>query len=63
MPHAPARFTVEARIAPHPTGKESMDLFSPVDLGSLHLANRLVMAPLTRVRAGEDGVPTALIAE
>ena len=40
-----------------------MDLFSPVDLGSLHLANRLVMAPLTRVRAGEDGVPTELIAE
>ena len=40
-----------------------MDLFSPVDFGSLHLANRLVMAPLTRVRAGEDGVPTDLIVE
>jgi len=40
-----------------------MDLFSPVEFGSLHLQNRLVMAPLTRVRAGEDGVPTELIAE
>ncbi|GAB2456972.1 2,4-dienoyl-CoA reductase-like NADH-dependent reductase (Old Yellow Enzyme family) [Conyzicola lurida] len=40
-----------------------MDLFTPVDFGSLHLANRLVMAPLTRVRAGEDGVPTDLITE
>ena len=40
-----------------------MDLFTPVEFGSLRLANRLVMAPLTRVRAGDDGVPTALIAE
>jgi N-ethylmaleimide reductase len=63
MPRTAVGFTVEAQSAPHPTGKEPMDLFSPVDFGSLHLANRLVMAPLTRVRAGEDGVPTALIAE
>ena len=40
-----------------------MDLFTPVDFGAMHLANRLVMAPLTRVRAGEDGVPTDLIVE
>ncbi len=40
-----------------------MDLFSPVSLGDLHLANRIVMAPLTRVRSGEDGVPTELVAE
>ena len=40
-----------------------MDLFTPVDLGALRLANRLVMAPLTRVRAGDSGVPNALIAE
>ena len=36
-----------------------MDLFSPIFLGDLHLANRVVMAPLTRVRSGADGVPTA----
>ncbi|GAA2753616.1 alkene reductase [Amnibacterium kyonggiense] len=40
-----------------------MDLFSPIELGDLHLANRVVMAPLTRVRSGADGVPTRLVAE
>ncbi|MEX2291475.1 MAG: alkene reductase [Mycobacteriales bacterium] len=34
-------------------------LFSPYRLGDLVLANRLVMAPMTRNRAGADGVPTA----
>jgi 2,4-dienoyl-CoA reductase-like NADH-dependent reductase (Old Yellow Enzyme family) len=40
-----------------------LDLFSPIDFGSLHLENRVVMAPLTRLRSGEDGVPGALVAE
>lgn len=35
----------------------SKDLFSPVLLGSISLKNRIVMAPLTRNRAGEGGVP------
>ena len=39
------------------------DLFSPVTIGSLELRNRLVMAPLTRVRSGADGVPGPLVAE
>jgi N-ethylmaleimide reductase len=39
------------------------DLFQPVRLGPYHLANRIVMAPLTRSRAGADGVPNALMAE
>ncbi|MEI2276738.1 alkene reductase [Paenarthrobacter ilicis] len=38
-------------------------LFSPLALGELELSNRLVMAPLTRLRAGDKGVPGALIAE
>jgi N-ethylmaleimide reductase len=38
-------------------------LFSPLSLGSLTLPNRLVMAPLTRARAGRSHVPNALIAE
>ncbi len=33
------------------------DLFSPATLGSISLKNRIVMAPLTRNRAGEGGVP------
>ncbi len=37
-------------------------LFDPVTAGDLHLANRIVMAPLTRNRA-PDAVPTALMAE
>ncbi len=36
------------------------DLFEPVTLGDIALANRIVMAPLTRARACEDGVPTDL---
>ena len=36
------------------------DLFSPVQLGSIALKNRIVMAPLTRNRAGENGVPNDL---
>jgi N-ethylmaleimide reductase len=39
------------------------DLFQPVRLGPYRLANRIVMAPLTRSRATEDGTPTALMAE
>jgi N-ethylmaleimide reductase len=38
-------------------------LFSPFKLGDLELANRLVMAPMTRNRAGEGNAPTALNAE
>lgn len=37
-------------------------LFSPARLGPLALPNRLVMAPLTRNRAGADGVPGELMA-
>ncbi|MFE0578806.1 alkene reductase [Streptomyces sp. NPDC058874] len=37
-------------------------LFAPARLGGLELPNRLVMAPLTRNRAGADGVPGALMA-
>lgn len=40
-----------------------MDLFSPVTLGALTLRNRIVMAPMTRSRAGSDAVPNALMAE
>jgi N-ethylmaleimide reductase len=39
----------------------SADLFAPGQLGDLTLANRLVMAPMTRNRAGEDGVVPAMM--
>ncbi|TFV86283.1 alkene reductase [Blastococcus sp. CT_GayMR16] len=40
-----------------------MDLFAPVSLGDLQLANRVVMAPLTRLRSGDAGVPGELVAD
>lgn len=40
-----------------------MDLFSPVRLGDLELANRIAMAPLTRLRSSADGVPGDLNVE
>ncbi|MDI3405137.1 alkene reductase [Streptomyces cavernicola] len=39
-----------------------MSLFEPVRHGRLDLPNRLVMAPMTRSRAGLDGVPTPSMA-
>lgn len=39
------------------------DLFSPLQAGELALPNRIVMAPLTRCRADDDHVPTAIMAE
>lgn len=38
-------------------------LFSPYRMASIDLPNRIVMAPLTRDRAGPGNVPTALMAE
>ena len=40
-----------------------IDLFTPVRVGSLELPNRLVMAPMTRSRAGDGTAPTALMTE
>ncbi|HHP7230830.1 MAG TPA: alkene reductase [Xenococcaceae cyanobacterium] len=39
------------------------DLFSPFQLGSLSLPNRIVMAPLTRMRAGVGNVPQPMNAQ
>jgi N-ethylmaleimide reductase len=40
-----------------------MKLLSPVSLGALSLKNRVVMAPLTRMRAGAEDVPGDLAAQ
>ncbi|MEO7343755.1 MAG: alkene reductase [Methylotenera sp.] len=37
--------------------KHTLDLFSPTNLGAISLKNRMVMAPLTRNRAAEGGIP------
>ena len=38
-------------------------LTDPIDLGSIHAANRMLMAPLTRGRATRDAVPTPIMAD
>ncbi|QEV21859.1 alkene reductase [Streptomyces alboniger] len=49
-----------SELSPDPS---EASLFSPVSLGKIALANRIVMAPLTRVRAGSSGIPGELMAE
>jgi N-ethylmaleimide reductase len=39
------------------------NLFTPYDLNGLRLPNRIVMAPMTRTRAMENGVPTELMVD
>ena len=39
------------------------DIFSPVTLGDIALANRIVMAPMTRDRAGPGDVPTDVMVD
>jgi len=38
-------------------------LFDPITVGDLHLPNRMIMSPLTRLRAGPSQIPNALMAE
>jgi len=38
-------------------------LFDPIQIGALTLPNRIIMAPLTRARAGAARVPSALMAK
>lgn len=42
---------------------DDTDLFKPVTMGPIALANRIVMAPLTRSRAGKGDVPGPMNAE
>ena len=36
-------------------------LFDPIQLGDIHAANRILMAPLTRGRSTEAHVPTDIM--
>lgn len=40
-----------------------IDIFSPTQLGAISLSNRIVMAPMTRDRAGPGDVPTPLMVD
>lgn len=43
--------------------KTESPLLTPIGLGDLQLRNRVVMAPMTRSRAGASGMPNALMGE
>ena len=38
-------------------------LFTPLQAGDIRLPNRIVMAPLTRVRAGSSHIPTDMMVD
>lgn len=38
----------------------NLDLFTPIQIGSYTLPNRIIMAPLTRMRAGVGNIPTKM---
>ena len=38
-------------------------LFEPLQMGDLELKNRIVMAPMTRGRAGVERIPNEMMAE
>ncbi|VAX19087.1 NADH:flavin oxidoreductases, Old Yellow Enzyme family [hydrothermal vent metagenome] len=42
---------------------QAKDIFSSIKIGPLNLPNRIVMAPMTRCRAGEGNVATPLMAK
>src|SRR5271155_1899915 len=41
-------------------GMSKDSLFTPLQLGAIRIPNRIIMAPLTRMRAGAGNVPTAM---
>ena len=48
---------------PQPIAASTPSLFDPIRIGAIELANRIVMAPLTRSRAGEGLTPSPLAPE
>ena len=43
--------------------QKTLTLLSPIELGALKLKNRIIMAPLTRNRAGEGLAPAEMNVE
>jgi len=40
-----------------------VSLFDPIQIGEIHLPNRVIMAPLTRLRGTSKHIPTQLMVE
>ena len=58
VPHLALRR--ETGVPLMPNDNAASELFQPVRMGALELPNRIVMAPLTRSRAGAGDVPGSL---
>jgi N-ethylmaleimide reductase len=53
----------ESPLVPAGSADTAADLFTPIQVGPYRIENRIVMAPLTRNRAGAGNVPQAMHAE
>ena len=53
----------DSPLTPPDISRTGNDLFTPVDIGPYRIENRVVMAPLTRNRAGDGNVPQAMQVE
>ena len=40
-----------------------ISLLDPIQIGEIHLPNRVIMSPLTRLRGTPEHIPTQLMAE
>lgn len=63
FPRNPLSVCDRANPAPSTLPTHMTHLFSPLALGPLTLTNRILMAPLTRCRAGVEHLPNELMAE
>lgn len=54
------KLTESAKTQPHTAAPT---LFDPIRIGPWELRNRIIMAPLTRARAGDERIPNTLMAE
>src|ERR1700754_2012236 len=71
--HAVTKASASTRYAPFPPSRtsnptsiqepEMPSLFDPIQLGDLHLPNRIFMAPLTRLRGTPDHIPTPIMVD
>jgi N-ethylmaleimide reductase len=60
---APPRCRARNNVMIHSSATEMRTLFDPIRIGEIQLANRIVMAPLTRNRAAPGNVPSVLAVE
>jgi NADPH2 dehydrogenase len=62
--NTPTEAVYTTRVYPHFTMSSNNDrLFQPLKLGHVHIKHRVVLAPLTRFRADDNGIPLDIVTE